>query len=87
MLASLSTKKAATPNRRFKFNKSSQLFIRMHNETLSIVAMRACNKDRSPVGIHCCDTAQLLPALLRLSAMISQYRTRFIVPQLHSTQQ
>jgi hypothetical protein len=52
MLASLSTKKPATPNRRFKFNKSSQLFIRVHNEALSVVAMCVGNKDRSPVGIH-----------------------------------
>jgi hypothetical protein len=30
-------------NRRFQFEKSRQLFIRSHNETLSIVAMRVCN--------------------------------------------
>jgi len=29
---------AAIPDRRFKFEKSSQLFIRVHDETLSIVA-------------------------------------------------
>jgi len=29
----------------------SQLFIRVHNETLSVVAMRVCNPDRSPFGI------------------------------------
>ena len=38
-----------SPNRRFQFHKRSQLFIRTHNETLAIVAMRVCNKDRSPV--------------------------------------
>jgi hypothetical protein len=43
------------PNRQFKFHKSSQLFISPHNETLSVVAVRVCNEDRSPVGIHCCD--------------------------------
>ena len=26
------------PDRRFKFNKRSQLFIRMHNKTLTVVA-------------------------------------------------
>jgi hypothetical protein len=39
-------------NRRFKFQKSSQLFLRTHNETLSVVAMRVSNPDRSPVGIN-----------------------------------
>jgi hypothetical protein len=40
------------PDRRFKFHKRSQLFIRPHSETLSIVPMRICNADRSPLGIH-----------------------------------
>jgi hypothetical protein len=62
-------------NRRFQLNKCSQLFIRVHNETLSIVAMRVCTKDRSLARVHSCDAAQLQPALLRLSAMISQYFT------------
>jgi hypothetical protein len=31
---------AASADRRFEFDKRSQLFIRMHNETLSVVAMR-----------------------------------------------
>jgi hypothetical protein len=35
-------------NRRFKFDKRSQLFIRSHNETLSVAAMCVGNKDRSP---------------------------------------
>jgi hypothetical protein len=33
----------AGANRPFQFDERSQLFIRMHNETLSIVAMRVCN--------------------------------------------
>jgi hypothetical protein len=36
------------PNRRFEFQKRSQLFIRSHNETLSVIAMRVCDEDRSP---------------------------------------
>jgi hypothetical protein len=64
-----------TPNRRFNFHKRSQLFIRVHNETLSVAAMCTGNEDRSSVAIHSCDTAQLQPALLRLSAIISQYFT------------
>ena len=35
-------------NRRFKFQKSRQLFIRTHNETLSVAAMRVCSPDSSP---------------------------------------
>jgi hypothetical protein len=38
--------------RRFEFDKRSQLFIRTHNKTLSFTAMRVCNPDRLPVGIH-----------------------------------
>jgi len=38
--------KLASANTRFEFQKSRQLFIRSHNETLSIVAMRVCNPDR-----------------------------------------
>jgi hypothetical protein len=34
------------------FEKRGQLFIRVHNETLSIVAMCVCNPDRSPFIIH-----------------------------------
>jgi hypothetical protein len=44
-------------NRRFKFHKSGQLFVRSHNETFSIAAMCVCNPDRLPVGINGCDTA------------------------------
>jgi hypothetical protein len=38
--------------RRFEFQKSRQLLIRVHNETLSVVAMCVGNPDRSPVGIN-----------------------------------
>jgi hypothetical protein len=36
-----------------QFQKRGQLFIRMHNEPLSVVAMRIHNPDRSPLGIDC----------------------------------
>jgi hypothetical protein len=39
-------------NRRFRFQKRRQLFSRVHSETLSVVAVRVCNPDRSPAGIH-----------------------------------
>jgi cytoskeletal protein CcmA (bactofilin family) len=37
--------------RRFEFDKRSQLFIRAHNETLSVVALRVCNPERSPASM------------------------------------
>jgi len=39
-------------DRRFKFNKPSQLFVRARNEALILVAMCVNNEDRSPVGIN-----------------------------------
>jgi hypothetical protein len=41
-----------SPDRRFKLDKRRLLFIRMHDETLPVIAMRICNPDRSPVGIN-----------------------------------
>jgi hypothetical protein len=40
-----------------QFHKSRQLFIRTHNEPLTVAAMRVSNPDRSPVGINRRDTA------------------------------
>jgi hypothetical protein len=40
------------PDCRFKLNKRRQLFIRVHNETLPVVAMRVSNPDRLPVGVN-----------------------------------
>jgi hypothetical protein len=62
-------------NRPFQFQKRSKLFIRVYNEPLT-VAVSVRNEDCSPLTIHSWDTAQLHPALLRSSAMISQYFTR-----------
>jgi hypothetical protein len=45
----LSSQFAATPSRRFKFEKRCQLFIRVHNEKLFVVAMRVSYPDCSPV--------------------------------------
>jgi hypothetical protein len=42
----------AGSNRRFQFQKRSQFLINVHNETLSVVPMCACNPDRSPVAIN-----------------------------------
>jgi hypothetical protein len=50
--ASLSKQFVASANRRFEFHKSGQLFIRMNDEPLSVVAMCVNNPDRSPVGIN-----------------------------------
>jgi len=59
----------------FQFSEGSELVISVHNEALTIAAMCIRNKDGSPLAIDSCDTAQLHPALLRLSALISQYFT------------
>ena len=46
----MSRRQAAS--RGFQFSRRRQLFIRTHNETLSVVTMRVCNPDFSPVGIN-----------------------------------
>jgi hypothetical protein len=48
-LASLSKLFAATADRRFEFEKRSQLFIRTHDETLSVVAMRVSSFGYAPI--------------------------------------
>jgi hypothetical protein len=35
-----------------EFQKRRQPFIRSHNQTLSVIAMRVCNPDCSPARIH-----------------------------------
>ena len=42
----------AVANRRFEFHERSQLFLRTHNETLSVAAMGVCNEDCSTAKIH-----------------------------------
>ncbi len=44
-------------NRRFEFHKSGQLFIRSHNEALTVAAMCVSNPDRAPARIQGCDAA------------------------------
>jgi hypothetical protein len=52
-LANLSNQFAVSANHRFEFHKSSQLFISVHNETLSVVAIMCVgNPDYSTVRIH-----------------------------------
>jgi hypothetical protein len=54
----------------------STFFIRTHSKLLSVAAMWVSNQNRSPMIIRAADTQpQLQPALLRLSAIISQYFT------------
>jgi hypothetical protein len=36
----------------FQFHKRSQLFVRVHDETLSIATVRISNPDCSPFGIN-----------------------------------
>jgi hypothetical protein len=49
-----------------EFNKCSQLFIRTHNETLSVVAIRVGNEDGSPGAIHSCDAALSPPGFAEI---------------------
>ena len=51
-LACLSRQLAAGANRRFEFQKRSQLFIRVHNEALTVAAMRVSNPDCSSLRIN-----------------------------------
>jgi hypothetical protein len=48
----LSRQFAASADRRFEFQKRRQFFIRTHNATLFVAAMRVNDPDRSPVGIN-----------------------------------
>jgi hypothetical protein len=50
-LAKLSNHFAASADRRFRFEKRTHYLIRTHNETLSVVAMRVNNPDRSSLRI------------------------------------
>jgi hypothetical protein len=43
---------SATSNRRFEFQKRRHLFIRSHNETLTVAAICVRNPDRSPLRIN-----------------------------------
>jgi hypothetical protein len=54
--ATLSTPNSPSANRRFKLQKRSQPFIRVHNETLSVLAMCVNNpvvkaEDVSPAAV------------------------------------
>ena len=60
-------------DRRFKLGKRGQLFIRTHNEPLTVAAMRGQTKIVRQRESMAETQPQLQPALLRLSAMISQY--------------
>jgi hypothetical protein len=40
-----------------RVRQTQSAFHRPHNETLSVIAVRVCNKDRSPARIHGCDAA------------------------------
>jgi len=71
----LSKQFAAGGDRQFQFEKSSQLLIRSHNETLSAVAMRVCNLDCSPRQPH-----RVAPELLLIAEwqMIRPVGFRFL---------
>ena len=76
--AQFSIKTRLTKEASSSVQKRRQLFLRTHNESRSVAAMLESIAETQP---------QLKPALLRLSAMISQYFTRRILPLLLSTRQ
>jgi len=51
-ISTASQDNSATSNRRFEFDKRSKLFIRMHNETLSVAAMHVGNTDCASMKIE-----------------------------------
>jgi hypothetical protein len=51
-LLAAAAKRCTGADRSFKFNKRRQLFIRPHNEALTVAAMRVSNPDRSPLRIN-----------------------------------
>jgi hypothetical protein len=59
-------------NRRFQFNKRSQLFIRTYNKALAVAAMRSATKIVRPRESIAETQPQLQPALLRLLAIIGR---------------
>jgi len=63
---------AVRGNRRFQFHKRSQLFDGANDEAPALVAVRVSNPDRSPLRSMAETQPKLHPALLSLSAMISQ---------------
>ena len=68
MLPDLSMQKAAASNRRFKFQKRSQFFIRTHDVTLTVAAMCISDPDRSPVAIIA-ETQRQIPNRLSLGCL------------------
>jgi hypothetical protein len=68
----LSKLTASGADRRFKFQKRSQLFIGTHNETLSLVPMRINKPDCSPARINCRIDGITLAALSAASAPVMQ---------------
>jgi hypothetical protein len=58
------------PDRRFEFQKSSQLLIGVHNETLSVVPVCVNNPDRSPFAVYRSDTS---PTSSCFAAIVSDY--------------
>jgi hypothetical protein len=67
--------------RRFKFKKRRQLFIRSHNKTLSVAAVRVSNPDCSPAGIYRRDAA---PTPTGFAEMVGD---NFPVPHCMTTSQ
>jgi hypothetical protein len=66
-------------NCRFEFHKRRQLFISVHNESLSVAAMRVGNKDRSPLAIQSWHTAPTPSGFAEIVGDDFQYFIRTIL--------
>jgi hypothetical protein len=64
-------------NRRIDFQKSSQLFIRVRNETLSIVAMRVNDPDCSPLRVNRGEVTEAPTAFLSSESKTPEGDARF----------
>ncbi|PYI57993.1 MAG: hypothetical protein DMC59_09550 [Verrucomicrobia bacterium] len=74
-LAGSSSTIDTSTNRRFQFHKRRQLFIRTHNETLSVAAICVNNPDDSPLRINRCDAA---PTPSRFAEVVSDYFPEYV---------
>jgi hypothetical protein len=59
-------------SRRFQFQKRRQLLIGVHNEALSVIAVRIRNPDCSPAEVYSCNAA---PTPTGFAEIVSDDRT------------
>jgi len=58
----------------FELEKRRQLFLRAHNKTLSVAAVRINNPDRSPVEVHGCNAAPTPTGFAEIVSGVSTFK-------------